>query len=66
MNNEPQARPVDLLVPGLTEAQAFALAELCERIGWSDCRSLAVDDHECRLMLLAADRVRGGLEQAGV
>lgn len=64
--SEPQDRPVDLEVPMLTEAQAYALAELCKRIGWSHVRSLAVSDEEARLMIQATERVRGGLEQAGV
>jgi hypothetical protein len=64
--NEPLPRPIDLVADGLTEPQAYALAELCKRIGWADVRSNAVDDHEARLMLIAIERVRGGLEQAGV
>lgn len=59
-------RPVDLECPMLTEPQAYALAELCKRITWSDVRSCAVDDDEARLMIQATDRIRGALEQAGI
>ena len=61
-----ELRPFDLVVEGLTKTQAYALAELCKRIGFSDCRANAVDDAEARAMILAMDRVRGGLEQVGV
>jgi hypothetical protein len=50
----------------LTEPQAYALAELCKRIGWSDVRTLAVDDDEATLMIQVTDRVRAALEQVGV
>jgi hypothetical protein len=50
----------------LTEAQAYALAELCKRIGWSDVRSMAVDDDEARLMIQATDMVRSALDLVGV
>ena len=57
--------PFDLVV-GLTEAQARALAELCKRIGFADCRALAVDEAEAYQMIGATDRVRRGLEAVGV
>jgi hypothetical protein len=56
----------DLVVPMLTSRQAYALAELCKRITWSDVRSCAVSDDECHAMIEAVDRVRGGLERTGV
>ncbi|HWH83476.1 MAG TPA: hypothetical protein VNU71_14690 [Burkholderiaceae bacterium] len=59
------APPVDLVVD-LPAEQAYALAELCKRIGWVDVRSNAAGDGEARNMLLAIERVRGALEQAGV
>ena len=61
-----ELRPFDLVVEGLTEAQAYALAQLCKGIGFSGCRAHAVDDAQARAMVLAMDRVRGGLEQVGV
>lgn len=61
-----ELRPFDLVVEGLTEAQAYALAELCKRIGFSDCRAKATDDDQARDMVLAMERVRGGLEVVGV
>ena len=45
----------------LNAAQAWALAQLVKRIGWSDCRSLAEDDEQTRLMIQATDRVRAAL-----
>lgn len=67
------AFPKTPVIPGdvafvveLSQAQAFALAELCKRIGWSDARSLSVDDGECRSMINATHRVRTALAAAGV
>lgn len=59
------AENVELAV-SLTEPQAYALAELCKRIGWSDVRTLSVDEDEARLMIQVTDRVRGALKQVGV
>lgn len=59
-------RSVDVQLFGLTRDQAYALAELCKRIGWQDVRALAVDDNEARLMIEATDGARDALEQAGV
>jgi hypothetical protein len=50
----------------LSERQAIALAELCKRIGWSDCRNNAVSDDEAERMLTAMDKVRGGLSDVGI
>jgi len=49
----------------LDAAQAWALAQLLKRIGWSDCRSLAEDDEQTRQMIQATERVRAALAQAG-
>jgi hypothetical protein len=46
--------------------QAWALAQLLKRIGFSDCRSLAQDDTEVRLMLAAAERMRSALAEVGI
>lgn len=48
-----------------TDAQAYALAELCKRISWSTCRDNAVDDQEASHMVGATDRLRAALERAG-
>ena len=61
-----EPRPVDVVVHGLTMAQAYALAELCKRIGFADARALAIDDNEARLMIAATDRLRGALEQEDI
>ena len=49
----------------LDAEQAWALAQLLKRIGWSDCRSLAEVDEQTRLMIAAAERVRAALAEAG-
>ena len=64
--NEVLPRPVDLSISSLTEEQAYALAELCKRICWTDARACAVDDTEARNMIHAMARVRGALEDAGI
>ena len=62
----PRSKSIDVQLYGLTPDQAYALAELCKRIGWDDVRSLAVDDDQARLMIVATDGLRDALEQAGV
>lgn len=49
----------------LTNAEAYALAELCKRIGWEDCMRLAVDEREAQLMINVTDRLRAGLADNG-
>jgi hypothetical protein len=49
----------------LNAAQAWALAQLLKRIGWSDCRNLAEDEQQTQLMIAAIERVRAGLAEAG-
>ena len=44
--------------------QAWELAQLLKRIGWSECRALAncgESEGQCRLMLEAIEQVREGL-----
>jgi hypothetical protein len=62
--NAPEARKT--VVFELPQRQAYALAELCKRIGWSDARGLAVSDQEAEAMLSACDVARAGLEASGV
>lgn len=57
--------PIDVDL-SIDRRQAYALAELCKRIGWADCLRLSVSEEECRLMIAATDRLRGALEDAGV
>lgn len=45
---------------------AYALAELCKRIGFQDCMSNAVNQDEAYHMLHAMGLVRLALEQKGV
>ena len=49
----------------LSAEQAWALAQLLKRIGWSDCRGLAEDEPQAHLMIAAAERLRAGLAEAG-
>jgi hypothetical protein len=49
----------------LQPAQAWALAQLVKRIGWTDCRSLAEDEAQTRLMIAATERLRAALAAVG-
>jgi len=49
----------------LSDEQAWALAQLLKRLGYSDCRGLAQDDNEAWLMMVAAERVRQALAEVG-
>ena len=49
----------------LSFEQAWALAQLVKRIGWSECRSLAEDEAQTRLMIEAVERVRQALAEVG-
>lgn len=49
----------------LEPEQAWALAQLVKRIGWVDCRALAEDEQQTRLMIDATERVRQALAEAG-
>lgn len=45
---------------------AYALAELCKRIGYRDCRANAVSDDEAHRMIHAMDLLRSALAEIGV
>ncbi len=45
---------------------AYALAELCKRIGFQDCMSNATNQDEAYHMMFAMGLVRKALEQSGV
>lgn len=49
----------------LDAEHAWALAQLVKRIGWADCRSLAEDEEQTRLMIAATERVRAALAAVG-
>jgi hypothetical protein len=49
----------------LDAEQAWALAQLVKRIGWADCRGLAEDQAQTRLMIEATERVRRALAEVG-
>ena len=49
----------------LNAAQAWALAQLLKRIGWTDCLRLAEDKEQTALMIEATERVRAALARVG-
>lgn len=50
----------------LTREEAYALAELTKRAGFSDVRSLAVDQEQAYSMIHALDCLRDALAASGV
>jgi hypothetical protein len=49
----------------LSDEQAWALAELCKRITFSDCRGNAVNDNEAYMMIEATNKLGNVLGRAG-
>lgn len=49
----------------LPDDQALALAQLCKRIGFSDCRANAIDNDETYLMIDAIAQLQKALSKAG-
>lgn len=49
----------------LTEAEAYALAQLCKRITFYDCQDLSSCESERDSMLRVTDKIRLALQQAG-
>ncbi|WP_301101442.1 hypothetical protein [Propionivibrio sp.] len=49
----------------LSDENAWALAQFLKRLGFSDCRSLAVSDEEAWQMIRATEAVRAALAQQG-
>ncbi len=58
--------PVVTLCAELDAEQAWALAQLVKRLGWDDCRRLAEDGQQARLMIEATERIRSALADAGI
>ncbi|HBO4228117.1 TPA: hypothetical protein L4T98_006752 [Pseudomonas aeruginosa] len=54
--------PLNLII---TPAAAEALAQLVKRIGWSDARSLAVNDDEAYAMMDGIAALQRALAEAG-
>ena len=54
--------PLNLII---TPAAAEALAQLVKRIGWSDARSLAVNDDEAYSMMDGIAALQRALAEAG-
>lgn len=50
----------------MPQDQAWALAQLLKRIGYSDCRALAEDDQQAYQMIQATEHVRRALADAGM
>lgn len=49
----------------LTRDEAWALAELCKRVGWTDLRQLAAGDDEADLMQSALIKMAKRLSSEG-
>lgn len=49
----------------LTDAEAWALAELCKRITYNECRANAVSEDEAYQMIYATSKVRDLLARVG-
>lgn len=49
----------------LDEPEAIALAQFLKRVGWTEWRAAAVDDHEAYLIRDACTVVQRELERAG-
>jgi hypothetical protein len=49
----------------LPDEHALALAQFLNRLGFSDCRQLAVSDEEARQMIQATEAVRAALAEQG-
>lgn len=49
----------------LTNDEAWALAELCKRIGWQELRGNAANENEAYTMRDAVNRLQGALAEAG-
>lgn len=58
-------QPIEITLQ-LTPAEAWALAELCKRIGYTEIRALSKDDTEARYVGNAMYRVAVELAAAGV
>ena len=49
----------------LSDENAWALAQFLKRLGFSDCRALAVSEEEAWQMIRAAEAVRAALAGQG-
>ena len=49
----------------LSDENAWALAQFLKRLGFSDCRELAVSEEEAWQMIRAAEAVRAALAEQG-
>ncbi len=64
MHEEPE--PLAIILLDLPMPQAYALAQLCKRLSWTDARGMAVDDDEARAMLSACNMLRASLGARGI
>lgn len=53
-----------IITSEMTDPEALALAQLCKRISWSDCRSNAVNDDEAYIMMDAIAKLQKSLASA--
>lgn len=49
----------------LSDAEAWAIAQLCKRITWSDLRSNAVNDGEAYHMMDAINKLQRAMAETG-
>jgi hypothetical protein len=50
----------------LDENEAFALAQLCKRIGYQECRINAINQDEAALMISALAKIQHALADIGI
>jgi hypothetical protein len=55
-----------ILLDGLTEDEAYALANMCKRMTWGDFKKLSANQSELHAMDLAMLKLRRVLAEAGV
>lgn len=58
-------KPTIVIPVELTADEAWELAQLVKRIGWSELRSLSMDDAEARGMRTAVERLGKTLAEHG-
>jgi hypothetical protein len=50
----------------LEQNEAFALAQLCKRIGYQECRANAINQDEAQLMISALFKIQHALADIGI
>lgn len=60
-----QSAPRSIVHLQLGDAEAWSLAQIVKRVGWSELRANAVDDDEAYAMRDALEQLRQALAEAG-